>query len=223
MKIISTVFFLLFVLSQQVNAQSEIGKFRLSGDFGYGYRLAKVPTNIPDELKDYVKDLKSGVVFDASLDYSIASNWGVGVYFSRFFSQNSAFINLSLATADNIRLTYLAPFVFFKNTSQNGLHTVRVNFSTGFLGYSNNSNVNDDFFEFRANTLGVATGLDYDIHVSEYVSFGAGVKLIIGSTSEFELTENGQSRTIKVSDQSVSEDRESLSRVNLTLGIKIYL
>lgn len=223
MKIISAVFFLLFVLSQQVNAQSEKGKFRLSGDFGYGYRLAKVPSNIPDELKDYVKDLKSGVVFDASLDYSIDSNWGVGVYFSRFFSKNSAFVNLSLATADNIRLTYLAPYVFFKNTSENGLHTLRVNFSAGFLGYTNNGNVNSDFFEVKANTFGVAMGLDYDIHVSEYVSLGAGVKLIAGSTSEFEVTENGQTRTEKISDRSVSEDRESLSRLNLTLGLKIYL
>lgn len=226
MRQLTTVLVILVAVVQQVFSQAEQGKFRLSADIGYGYRLAKVETNLPEELEDYLQDLKSGVVFEGSASYQIGANWGLGGHFSRFLSQESTVLNLGsgvfVGTADNIRITYLAPFIFFNNTSVNGLHTVASSFSIGYLRYTNNTNVESDFFEISANTFGVGMGLNYDFHITENFSIGAGLDLVIGSYSNFEVTQDAV--TIEQSVDEVSdEDRESLSRVALTVGMKVYL
>lgn len=230
MKYLVTTLIILVAGVQQVFSQAEQGTFRFSADAGFGYRLGKVPEVLSDDVEAFIQDQRSGAMFKGSVSYQLAFNWGVGVQFSRFLSQDSAFLidenGLPAANAENVRITYVAPYAFYNYTTYNGLHTLASTLSLGYLRYSNDGNFNNNFFERTANSIGVGMGINYDFHINEYLAVGAGLDLILGSFGEFEETrEIGGTEVIikrKVGDFG-GDERENLSSVALTIGVKVYL
>lgn len=230
MKYLVTTLIILVAGVQQVFSQAEQGTFRFSADAGFGYRLGKVPEGLSDDVEAFIQDQRSGAMFKGSVSYQLAFNWGVGVQFSRFLSQDSAFLidenGLPAANAENVRITYVAPYAFGSYTTYNDLHTLSGTLSIGYLRYSNKGNRNNNFFERTANSIGVGMGINYDFHINEYLAVGAGLDLILGSFGEYEETReiNGTEITVKQSISDVSgEERENLSTIALTIGVKVYL
>ena len=213
----------------KINAQmGEIGRFRTSIEFGYSYRFGEVSDNLPNDVKEYAKDLKNGTTLYISAGYFIQETWGLGAYFSRFSSDNSGRItsptdsNAKVDTRDDINITFIAPQFLYRSLSANNKHSLLSTFSIGYLGYKDDGIVGGNSLEITGGTVGIGVGLNYDFHITPSFAIGAGANFIAGSVSKLKVSVNGQSQTLEVEEFS-GEDRENLSRINLSAGIRFYL
>ncbi len=217
-----------FVFAQQ-------GKVRLGMNFGYSYRTAELAGNIPNDLKSYAEDLKSGTTLDFNLGYNVKEIWGLGVTFSQFHSKNSItsdnlqFFDISgnqiRNTSDNIKITFIAPeFYSILPIGGNEKHLFLGSVSIGYLGYNNKSTIGNASVDFEGSTVGFGVNLGYEFKITPIIAIGANAGFITGSLSEFKISGGGESRTISVEDATLgAQERENLSRINLSFGLKFYL
>ena len=224
-KVISGISLIMFLLCIQNATAQERLRIDVSG--GYGYRFGEVSDNLPNDVEEYAKELKNGAVFSINAGYFIKENWGLGMYFSQFYSDNSATFRdaesgATVSTSDDITLTLIAPQFLYRTISSNGKHNFITTFSLGYLDYKNESTFESTDINFEGGSLGIAAGLNYDFMLSKNIAIGAGFKVIAGSISEFKVSANGQSQTVKVEEFS-GEERENLSHLVLSAGLKFYL
>jgi hypothetical protein len=202
-------------------------KFTLGLWGGWSYRTAKVPSNIARELQDYITKLKSGTNYGLGIAYYFDAKWGFGFLYSRFKSENRM-ENVGIeipdegilvgTMADNIKIHYYAPVLFYRNYSPNAKAVVYSSFSMGYLEYTNNAIMIFDA-TLRGATLGYGLSLGIDVLVSKQVALGAEVLLIGGNLQQYTIEMMGQKETIKLD----KENYENLSRIEFCLGLKLYL
>ena len=64
-------------------------KYRVSVNGGWSNRLAEVSEDVPDDLKEYVRELKTGYHYGIDITYFFSERAGFGFKNNRFNSENS--------------------------------------------------------------------------------------------------------------------------------------
>ena len=210
--------------------QNQNQKIRIGAEAGYAYRIASLPDGIDPVVEDYFKDLKSGFHWGLNAHYFTSEFLGFGVNYTSFYSSNASNEiattfedgTVEVGIKDEISIHLIAPSVVSRLRSQDGKHSLISRLSVGYMRYINEEQLGQRSFKTTGGTLGLEAKADYDFGLSEWFFIGVGISFSAGSISEVEVSENGgPMRTVNLEDE--SGERESLSRINITGGLRVLL
>ena len=204
-------------------------KLRIAVNGGYSYLTAKISKNVPNDLKDYIKKLKSGYHFGCDITYYYSEICGVGGKCSVFKSSNSIDdiyvqdIDGSIRygkMSDNLTSLFVGPTFSTRFLSNNKKNAFLLDVSMGYMRYSNNM-VLIEKYKIIGHTVGLAIDAGYDISLTKNLSLGLQVSWIIGSLGAYTLSGYGMPypQTIKLQ----AGEHESLSRLDFSVGLRYTL
>lgn len=200
----------------------DLPKLRLNVEGGYSYRTAKIPSDMPSDLKIYIEDLMKGYNFAIDLTYFFNTEYGIGIKYSNFsasnFMDNVSYYNELTdesgvgSMEDNISLSFIGVGITNRKLLGNGNTLLIGNLSAGQLSYNNDSRVIDLPLDIEGSTFGLHALVGLDFFVSEKLGLGGSLSYIIGSLSK-----------IKVNGTNISfSENESLNRFDFNVGLKYY-
>lgn len=198
--------------------------FRIATNGGYSYETAKVARSVPSDFKDYVEDLKSGYHFEGDLTYYFTEPLGFGIKYYLFKSSNSL-DNIYLEDingnrrygkmSDDLTISFIGPTFSTRFLNHDKSNAFLMNFSLGYMGYSNDKVV-IDAYKITGNTTGLSFDIGYDIGVSKNLSLGFQIAFISGTLVEYDWNDGTNTETIKLK----KGEYESLNRIDLSVGLR---
>ncbi|MEN8251803.1 MAG: hypothetical protein ABFS32_22980 [Bacteroidota bacterium] len=191
---------------------------------GYAYRTAKISPDIPYNLDDYVKSLKSGYSFGGDLTYFFSESLGIGVKYTQF--RTSGMIEnirlpdggggTSLGTIeDNIFITFIGPALAYRLSGTNNKNALVMNLGIGYVTYLDDGTY-FTYLTLEGNTIGMVLDLGYEIGLSDNFALGFQASTSAGVLTEYVLSNGSTSQTIELE----KEQYEGLGRVDLSVRLK---
>ncbi|AXT61812.1 hypothetical protein D1816_16100 [Aquimarina sp. AD10] len=196
---------------------------------GFAFRTAKI-SGIQDEtLKKHVKKLKSGVNFGLDAHYFLKERLGLGLKFNSFYStakENNlvaSFPNgdVGRGLENKVSINFIGPSLMTRLLSKNKKHTLLLSTAAGYISYKDEQTIGNRLSKTTGDTIGVSVDLGYDIGLTDYMALEFLTSWTTGALDELEVEENGAVTTIDLVD--TTGDREGLSRINISAGLRFYL
>lgn len=202
---------------------SKYDKFTISPYGGLSYLIAKTSSQVPGDLKQYMKELKSGYHFGADLAFFVSRKTGVGLKYVNFKTSNQAHVTgtnqsgqmQSGMLRDNITTQYIAPVLTSRRFSVNQKTIFNTGLSLGYLGYKNDATVIDNF-KLSGSTVGVGFDIGLENKLSKTLGLEIKLGMIGGSLGKFEKSNGSSVQTITLE----SEQRENISRIDISVALK---
>lgn len=209
---------------------------RLGFDAGIYNRLARIPSDIDEELKTHYQKQLSGIGFNATLAYYFLPNFGLGfdyLYFktggntnfnSQFFDSYGNSYNVDLSLSDNTLINHYYPYISaYANLNKDKTIKYFLNLGIGYQTFNNNGNLSSRYgkIEFieKGSTFGVLISNNFDFALSKNVSLGLRFDYSTGLISKTTIKTNGEIEDISYS----GDERISLQRLNASLGLKFHI
>ena len=197
--------------------------FRISADAGYSYRTARVSDNISTDFADYIKKLRNGWTVGGDAAYYFSESFGIGVkgnyaHFSNSMSNVVVFTTTDTLTgtmADKIGLTYIAPELMMRFFNKKKTNAFIMNFGIGYLRYFDKATLISDF-TITGGTVGLSYDLGYDILLTKSLALGLQASIMLGTLSSVEVDDGTTTQTLDLG----QDNKESLTRINLTIGLR---
>jgi len=212
------------VTDEELKTKVSYQHFRIALNGGYSYRTAKLADNIPNNFRDYTKELKSGYHLAGDITYYFSEPLGVGVKVNNFNSSNRAEVSISESTgyvsgeiSDNINILFVGPSFNTRLFDRNKRNAFLMSLAIGYLDYSNEARMITPM-KIKGSTVGMVFDLGYDICLSDNYSLGFQISLLSGTLTKYELSEGMSITTIKLEE----EEYESLGRIDFSIGIRFH-
>lgn len=189
--------------------------FRLAVNGGYSYLISKIGDDVPSDLRDYVKKLKSGYHFGGEATYFFTPPLGVGFRYYAFKTSNSMDGIYYGTLSDDISVSFIGPSLSTRFIDYTNHNSIIMNIAIGYMGYVNNMELIDPM-KMTGNTLGLAFDFSYDLGISESLSLGFRLSLITGNLFEYDLHHGGNTATIELEEG----EYEGLSRIDFSVGLR---
>lgn len=224
--LILTLCFSLFGFSQEIEKKkSNQSSFIIKASFGPSFRMAKSPSNLPNYLKDYVSDLKSGMSYDFSGYFLLnKSHNALGLKYNSFNSKASIGpIDLVApngqtgvgTTSDNITMSFIGLSYGYFEIVDKEKGGFDFEMALGLISYKNKSNILGAY-DITGSALGIVGSIGYDIKLIEGMYVEPKLGYTMGTISQFDVTgENGFKGTLKLA----NDTKESLFRIDLSVGL----
>lgn len=213
-----------YVNKEQVKIKVPIDyqRFRINAEIGFGYMVADTPPNAPQEVKDYIEQLKSGTHYSLGGSYFFKRSFGVGVKSSFFYTKNQMSITvydaygnvLNGLMKDDISITYFGAYVAGRSFAKNGISGFYFELGLGKTSYENRA-VFIDNYNITGSKVGIDFTIDYDIKLGNSLALGLGLNYNIAVLEE--ITVNGQKYSLK------SDEQENISRINMMIGLRYLI
>lgn len=199
--------------------------FRIAINAGYSYHTAKVAESVPADLKDYIKDLKSGYHWGGDITYYFMEPLGIGFKYYQFHSSNNmnnihidhdqdgiiSYGNMS----DDLKITFIGPLFSSRFLNRDKSKALIMNLSLGYMGYQDDKVVITPY-KLTGNTLGSSLDIGYDIELSKKLMLGFQVSLISGTLTKYDWKDGSYTYTTKLE----KDEYESLHRIDLSVGLR---
>jgi|SRR5690606_25458316 len=206
-------------------------KWELSFDGGWSYRIAKISTQVPHDLVDYTKRLRSGYHVGAVVDFFWREEMGVGLRYSRFgskeYEENVTYTDTKTgqvigegAMKDDIVVDFIAPAFNFRYIFPNRKMALYMHYAVGYLSYSNNPLFMGKYPIITARSVGASFGGNLVIAMGRRLAFSAGAKLLGGNFGTLKVEYAGMTEVIKAKEK---HERENVSRIDLSAGLRLRL
>jgi len=202
-------------------------KYRVSVGGGLSEFLGRVPNNIPQSLKAYVEELKSGNHFAADLGFYLQENLGLGLKYSLFKTKNQK-ENISIIDStgafrfgnlkDDITVQYFGPSLIMRQSMPNGGAHVVGSISFGLLTYLNNATVIDKF-KLVGSTLAFSGDIGLDFQLEGGFHLGVVFGLTFASIKELVISGNGTTQSVNLT----GFENANPSRFDLGVGLRYFL
>ncbi len=210
-----------------LRSTNSLSKYRIAFDGGFSYMTAPVSKEIPGDLTQYVKELKSGFHYsvDANLFYS--KNLGFGLKYVLFKTKNKKENVYEVLSSgykkygemeDDISVYYLGPSLLARIFSPNGQSVLLTGLSIGYVGYKNDAVLIDNDFIIRSKTAGIVWDIGWDYLISNKTAIGCRLSYIFGILTDYELDNGFNKTTIKLEKDSY----ENISRIDFSIGLRFY-
>ncbi|MBI2281764.1 MAG: hypothetical protein HYU68_13900 [Bacteroidetes bacterium] len=213
-----------YVNKEQVKIKVPIDyqRFRINAEIGFGYMVADIPPNAPQEVKDYFEQLKSGTHYSFGGSYFIKRSFGLGAKASLFYTQNQMSISLYDANGnvinglmkDDISITYFGAYVAGRSFAKNGISGFYFELGLGKTSYENRA-VFIDNYNITGSKVGIDFTIDYDIKLGNSLALGLGLNYNIAVLDEIMV--NGQKYTL------TADAKENISRINMMIGLRYLI
>jgi len=178
---------------------------------GWGYRTAKISSDLSSDAREYLEELKRGYTFGGEMYYYFSETVGYGGMFSIFRTSNEI---SSISLADDISISYFGPAVQSRMRSGNGNIYLLSTVGLGYLKYYDKAKAGSNI-TFDAGTLGLMFGFGMDFKINDNFGGTIGVSYLQGQITEVTVSANGKRETIKLD----KKNYESLNRLDLNIGI----
>ncbi len=192
-------------------------KFRIAVHGGASFLIAKTSDKVEEPLlRDHVKKLKSGYNLGFDFNYFLNEHYGFGIKFSRFSSSNKE--DLLVGVENNWNLTYIGPSFVSRLVSSNGKNAWVFGFSLGYMGFKDEEQIgsfpNNVNTTITGSTLGSALDFGFDLHLSEKLYLGFLANYTSAVFSKY------KSKTGGVTKEKDLEEKDNLSRIDLSVGLR---
>lgn len=195
---------------------------RLNIGGGFSYRTFKMPSNIPNELEEYISDMKKGYNISVDFAYFFSPKFGVVFQYSNFFSSNSMsgiyyedeYSGESGVGSieDNITISYFGLGLNQRKYFESTKSILISSLTMGVVNYNNDSRVISFPLDIEGTSFGAKTSIDWDFFITDRFLVGPSISYL-GSTME----------KIKVNGEEIKlEDKEDLSHLNFNVSVKLY-
>lgn len=200
--------------------------FRLAFNVGRGYQTARVSEAVPEDFQNYVKEMKWGMVLAADLTYYISEPIGFGLKYNYFHTSNqidNIYIQMQDGSrlegdmSDDIHISFIGPMLSTRYLNQNKKNAGVLNFAVGYLGLKNNNKMINDY-KITGSTVGLLCDFGYDIGLSKNLALGFQLTFLTGNLFQYKISDGVTTERIKLS----KDNYESLSRIDLTVGLRLY-
>lgn len=191
-------------------------KVSINPSVGFGWRLGKIPASVPQNQKNYLKDLKSGMNFGLSAYYHLNSGLGFGLKYN-LFSSSARFISLSNILENKDKINFFGPGIIYSNFNQETRHKFHYDMAFGVISYHSKMMIDRTSLDFRGANFGIAGTMGYQYQVSPSILIGPQLGYTLGSLKKAKL--NG----VEVDLEKISGEKESLSEFSASLRITFLL
>lgn len=201
-----------FLFSAQEAASAPQPKVAIIPSVGYAWRLAKTPSGITNDTKNYIKGLKNGIDVSIGTYYLLNGNGAIGLKYSGYFASSDGRLTVQdnngqnvsgfVSTKDNI--SFIGASYMFSNFKEDTKHKLFYDISLGVITYTTKTgNVKG-----TGANVGAEINLAYQYALNDHVFIGPKLGLTGGSLSKMKY--NGT--TINFGD----DEREGLTRLSLS-------
>ena len=192
-------------------------------------------------------DLKWGLQGNGDIHYLFHPNFGVGIKYAFFyvdgkFDETSSLILPSISgygpihlyMAEKDYLNYVGPSLHIRSFLEKSIFAISATLSAGYSHYRSNNeeSVGTEFgsnkqqFIIKGNSFGMygSAGLEY--FLNKRIALGLDLGYFYSSLNDISLTtevDNNTTVSKKVKLTDINGKKENLSRLDFSLGIKIYL
>lgn len=209
---ISGAFMIPFLFSAQEETSKSEPRISIIPSVGYAWRLAKMPSGIPKDTKDYIKGLKSGLNIDVSAYYHLKGNGAVGIKYSNYMASSDGRLTVQglngeavsgfVSTKDNI--SFVGPAYMFSNFKDDTKHKLFYNIALGVITYTTKTGS----VKGTGSNLGLEVNFAYQYAITHQILIGPKLGLTGGTLSKMKY--NGT--TVDFGE----DEREGLSRLSLS-------
>ena len=213
--------------AQNTRNPSDTAPFFVGLNTGFAYRTAPLSDQIPEDYRQYAKNLKSGISFGLDLNYSIRPQWGIGAKYLQFHSVNTLNFNgvnpdgsaRREKGTDKVNIRFMGPTYFARMPLANQRHILSGTLGLGYMSYGFKSEFRSDYQKLSGGTFGTTFELGYDYQLNKSLSIGA---LLGGATGvlnkvTFEDGFNTEEITLE------GDNRENLSYLHIGGSLKLSL
>lgn len=207
---------------------SRVKRFSFTVDYGFGFRTAKVPNGIDPQVREYIKDLKSGNALDFKIGYAKDAKTMWGLMYSRYNSKgtldNMQYIEPNGfegqgTISDDITISFYGMGGAFHFGGFREQDAVVLDMYLGYIDYKNDTKLTNKY-TIKGGNLGLSTSLGYYIALTPSIKIGPSLAFNGGVLKKFKVEgDNGYSGTLKLD----KDTYESLYRFDLTIGTMIQL
>ena len=180
----------------------EYQTWRLSFNAGWGYRTAPLGERLKYADNEYVRKIRNGYNFSFDASRFFTEMFGVGLKYDMFRTSNSFYVD-----KESFMIQFAGPVFVMRILDRKKSNGLVLNYGIGYTGFSykNKRNSYTPSGMYKDSTVGLATGISYDIASSKTWSAGFQLSYLSGG---LKLKEGLY---------------EGLGRVNVTLGIRCNL
>lgn len=195
-------------------------KYKIGFGGGLSNRLAKVNSNTPAVMNEYIKDLKSGYNYGFDIIYYFSEGLGLGIKYVGYNSKASleyVYITGTRETlSDDITINFAGPILSTRRLSVSKMNNFYANVGIGYMSYTDNA-IAISAFTIKGYTAGMALDIGYDIGLSKKFALGLQVSAFNGVITRMEYTAGGRTQSVKLD----KGNYEGLLRVDFTVGLRI--
>lgn len=207
-------------VSQEKYKKTEL-PFRIAINGGWSHRFGKIPNDFNSEMRQYLKELKSGGNYGIDISYYITDTQGFGFKYSKYRSKNSH--NDIMANdgsgythiSDDISINFIGTFWATRFFDFNRKNCFIFDLGLGYIGYKNDAFIFSDL-TMKGSTLGMAMNAGYDIALTQKLAVGAQISLLLGTLSEYKVSNGINTERIQLE----KDKYESLSRIDISVGLR---
>lgn len=210
--LMSGAFAIPLLFSAQEETPKSEPRISIIPSVGYAWRLAKMPSGIPKETKDYIKGLKSGLNVDVSAYYHLKGNGAIGIKYSNYMASsdgrltvqdiNGGTVSGFVSTKDNI--SFVGPAFMFSNFKEDTKHKLYYDIALGVITYTTKTGS----VKGTGSNLGLEANFAYQYAITNQIFIGPKLGLTGGTLSKMKY--NGT--TVNFGE----DEREGLSRLSLS-------
>ncbi len=201
--------------------------YRFSANYGAAYWVFINPQGLNSFLDDYFDELKTGNAYSFSFNYYGSNNFGVGIQYMNFISNNKindvvvTYPNGSSQTGsieDNIQMNYAGISFGYRIPLKNNKWRMAADIGIGYSGYTN-----DAVFitprTITSSTVGLNSQISFDYTLSKNLALGITGTLIRASTGTYEIDYGTTSQTLTLP----NDERESHIRADISVGLRFLI
>ncbi|MCB2221130.1 MAG: autotransporter outer membrane beta-barrel domain-containing protein [Bacteroidetes bacterium] len=189
---------------------------------GYTYRFAEIPDDLTADYEDHLKRLKNGYNLGADIHIFSSEKNGFGISGSMNRAKSTLpkvaltdDLGNILAIGDveeDISMYYVGPSYMSRLVNSMGNVHFLYTLTAGYYAYQEEMSFLGESIDIKGGSIGFGMSAGIDFLASENFALEAQVSVLMGWLNKFKI--DGQSVDL--------EESENLSRIDLTLGIRLF-
>lgn len=187
--------------------------WRIGLNGGVSRQTAHLALEVPYELVDYAESLQSGVNLNGDVFYYLSENIGVGAKYVAFGSTADKISNSNLDNF-NLNVRFYGPALSGRLMNQTKKNAFFFNVAIGRVDYK----ILMPMVRLTGNTISSMFEVGYDVRIYKSLALGMQLSYLGGNISSFNGYSGYSSGSIELSGY-----RESLNRLDLSIGVKLNL
>ena len=177
-------------------------KFRFAVDAGFSYRIAKISSELEGLARDFVRKMRSGLVYNTDFHGFFPNGLGIGAKFTgHYYARTEAGLKYQVNTY------YFAPSMMWRGFTPNS-DVFYYGLSAGYVQLNEKQSYAGNFSSLKKGGIGTTFDVGYDIRLKGNTFVG------------FKLTYTTGNIVLDGKDSSGKDIVESLAAIDLSVGFR---
>ncbi len=185
-------------------------RIRIAANIGGGYRVARSGNDLP---RSYVNQLRKGLQYNVKAQYFSRNDIGFGAELHQFFNKAEENIPMVGDVSSDITISYYGLSYIQRGLFSDNENRSYIEAGFGLVIYEDDGTLDGQPVLIEGSTFGITLQYGYDVVISETMSVGFEVGVLLASLSSIDV--NGTTMTAQN-----PEDGESLTRINFSMGLR---